>query len=257
MNLLESNVPEKLYNLWIYSNEGWSTAYQQTGVIIPCLVILALIVFAIILEKCISLRYNAVMNQDTVDVLFALERGNEKQIEHELDDLPTPQSDMVRTAHVSRDLAKDDFLNELSSNASRWIRRFNKRLVLLQAIGILAPLVGILGGLYSLMDITGLVQPGLDHNPARVESALNHALLTLILGLGVGIPSLFFQKLFKSRVTEITEEFREFSHKLMKAIYYDYGQIETETLRREQTLNAKQETTSSETETESKSQAED
>lgn len=202
------------------SVDGWRALVQQGGAVSVVLIAIAIVGLAIIIEKSFSLRRPVNFNDDYGDVLLALKRDNDDQIEYELNLYPPTQTDLVRAAHEARELEKDDILRELSSVANTHLRTLSRRLDLLASLGRLAPLLGLLGTVIGIMrsltdaGVRGALSPGV------MSQGLTEALLTTAAGLIVGIPLIFFHNLFKSRINNYSEEFEEFGYDLVRSIVY-------------------------------------
>lgn len=209
----------ELRHLLDYSIYGWEGMIQRGGVIGLVLVVFAIVGLAIVIEKSFALRRSNNFNDDYKDVLLALKRANDDQIEYELHLYPPAQTRMIRTAHESRKLEKDDLLRELSAVANSYVRDLSRRLRLLGDLGRLAPLLGLLGTILAIMESLGGLSPG-TANATLMSQGLSQALLTTAAGLIVGLPMIFFHNHLKSRVNYYAEIYEEFGHDLVRAITY-------------------------------------
>lgn len=219
-----------LQQLLIRSMDGWTGLIEHGGAVSLVLVAFAIVGLAIIIEKSFALRRSINYNADYDDVLLAVKRGKDDQIEYELNLYPDTQSDLVRSAHEARDLEKDDILRELSAVANTHVRRMSSRLDLLGNLGKLAPLLGLLGTVIGIM--RSLTQVTFSGGVDRMVlgQGLMEALLSTAVGLIVGIPMIFFHNLFRSRINQFAEEFEEFGYDLVRSIVYpasvEFGEID-------------------------------
>lgn len=236
--------------LFLRSLQGWEGLIEHGGAVSIVLVAFAIVGLAIIIEKSFALRQSVIYNADYDDVLLAVKRGNDDQIEYELNLFPEIQSDLVRSAHEARDLEKDDILRELTAVANTHVRRMSARLELLGNLGKLAPLLGLLGTVIGIM--RSLTQVTFSGGVDRMilGQGLMEALLTTAVGLIVGIPMIFFHNLFRARINRFAEQFEEFGYDLVRSIIYpasvEFGDRDASKVEDESTETQPQESPTSE-----------
>jgi biopolymer transport protein ExbB len=115
-----------------------------------------------------------------------------------------PVAAIVSLAIKLRKYTQETIENELSIRGDQELGRLNKNLHLLELIGKIAPMIGLLGTVLGMVEafrevasVTSLV------NPSLLASGIWEALITTVAGLFVGIPALIFHHLFVMKVKSI------------------------------------------------------
>lgn len=211
-----------IYSTLISVFEGWKLVLKEGEFILPLLVGFGIIGAAIVLRKFYQLRQSAVLREDHEDVLLALERGNNQQVDYELQYYPVPQSEIVRTAQRARHFKDQDLKNKISDAIKVQVRRFKRTMPLLKSIGWLVPLLGLLGTILVLM--RAFPRSPLEWSDTMMVTGpdLNLALLNSAVGLTVGIPLLFFHSLLASKIGKYASIFEIFGHEIYLAIKYGH-----------------------------------
>ena len=150
------------------------------------LIIMSLLSVAVILERYFALRRDKILSEDL-----------EGTLDNHSGNWPQTDSDcltghIIRDAHLMLNKSSADITPEISlqRSAEQHLPYLTRRMWMLNAIGNLAPLLGLLGTVVGLaisfeeIGTSGMSQEG-------VASGIGIALITTITGLTIAIPTLF------------------------------------------------------------------
>jgi biopolymer transport protein ExbB len=121
-----------------------------------------------------------------------------------------------------RDAAGRDaagFENRLSLAGDRVLTRLNRNLHLLELIGRIAPMIGLLGtvmGMVEAFQQVASVRNLVD--PSMLASGIWEALITTVTGLFVGIPALVAHHLFANRIKAIAFAMKHYGEEVLSTL---------------------------------------
>jgi biopolymer transport protein ExbB len=93
------------------------------------------------------------------------------------------------------------------TEGTRVAASLNNRVSYLADIGMLAPMVGLLGTVFGIISAFGAL--GSDHSPASnvaLSKGVSEALINTAAGLAIGIPAMIFYAFFRGRVQKLISE---------------------------------------------------
>jgi biopolymer transport protein ExbB len=93
------------------------------------------------------------------------------------------------------------------TEGTRVASSLNNRVILLADIGMIAPMLGLLGTVFGIIKSFGAL--GADLGTARyaqLSSGVSQALVNTAAGLAIGIPAMIFYAFFRGRVQKIISE---------------------------------------------------
>src|SRR5262249_1685927 len=99
----------------------------------------------------------------------------------------------------------------------------------LGTIGTLGPMVGLVGTVYGMiLAFMELAIPGRDPNPQKLASAISHALVVTLLGIGLSVPASVTHALFLNRLTRIAMDPSNLADDLLTQMYHNSKKSATE-----------------------------
>ena len=105
--------------------------------------------------------------------------------------------------------------------ASRVIHELERYLNALGSIAAMAPLLGLLGTVFGMIEIfSGFTEGGMT-NSASLASGIGKALITTAAGLIVAIPAVFFHRYLLRRVDELVVSMEQEAIKLVEVVQGD------------------------------------
>jgi biopolymer transport protein ExbB len=123
---------------------------------------------------------------------------------------------LIKEALSMRGSSKDEIENSLSIRGDRILRQLSKNLHLLELIGKIAPMIGLLGTVLGMVEAFQKVSFMKSIvNPSILASGIWEALITTVAGLFVGIPALIFYHLYSNRVKAIAYSMKHYSEEIL------------------------------------------
>mgnify|MGYP000952169011 CR=1 FL=1 len=107
------------------------------------------------------------------------------------------------------------FENIAQRQAHRWINRYERGLRLLALIGVISPLIGLLGTVWGMVLAFEKMAALSDKvTPADFAEGISLGLMTTVAGLVVAIPAIAATKIYERKVDKLTDGFNEVSSHL-------------------------------------------
>ena len=160
-----------------------------------------MISLAFIIERGYALRRNSIIPQPLTDSLEHCQTRSDVNTllrfcqQHEL----TPLSRLTTAAIEHLEWAKPDNVEALQTRARHEVSRMERGLVVLEIITGIAPLLGLVGTVFGLIEIFGEMTSD-QVDTARFASGISLALYATLSGLSIAIPSLVAWSIYSKRI---------------------------------------------------------
>jgi biopolymer transport protein ExbB len=118
-----------------------------------------------------------------------------------------------------RRYTQDVVENEISIRGDQILRHLSKNLHLLELIGKIAPMIGLLGtvlGMVEAFQKVAIVKSQV--NPSILAGGIWEALITTVAGLFVGIPALVFHHLYLNKVKSLAFSMKHYAEEIYTMI---------------------------------------
>lgn len=175
------------------------------GPVMWAMVLISVMAMALFTHKLLQLHRAQIHAADFLQGLYnVLRRGNTAEAVAICEDTPGPVAHMVRAAILKVEDSPQEMAKAIQQAGLMEIPRMEHRLNLLATLGKIAPMLGLLGTVISLMDVMRVLQ---------VQAPLGHvedmaggmwtALLTTAAGLTVAMPIYAGYNLLVSRIESL------------------------------------------------------
>jgi len=176
----------------------------------------SVLMVAVIIERGYHFIRVKVKKKFIETIKSSIEEGNIDRAEQLAAQNSGPVAAIIYEALHLRRYTQDVVENELSIKGDQELARLNKNLHLLELIGKIAPMIGLLGTVMGMVEafqqvaaVKNLVDPSL------LASGIWEALMTTVAGLFVGIPALVFHHLYVNRVKAIAFSMKHYGAEIM------------------------------------------
>ena len=169
---------------------GWLGA---GGPVVALLVVMSVVALAVVLLKLWQLARLRPWSSAPEQALDAWSRGERGRALAVLERDPGPPARVLRAAMAGQQLGADEALvrEEAARVASREFGALRGQLRLLELVGHLSPLLGLLGTVLGMIEaFQALEASGTRADPALLSGGIWEALLTTAVGLIVAVPAL-------------------------------------------------------------------
>jgi biopolymer transport protein ExbB len=177
---------------------------------------------AIIGERSFALRWSRVVPTEIATALASCRtRGDVQMLARVCEKKPSPLGRLLLMAADHLDWPKVDNVESLQTAARHEVVRLERRLVVLEIIVGIAPLLGLVGTIVGMMTLFGNVgQTGLN-DVARLAGGIGLILKTTLIGLLIAIPSLIAWSYFSKKVEVFAVEMEALCEEFIRRQYLD------------------------------------
>lgn len=177
---------------------------------------------AIIGERAFVLRWARVVPPEITAALASCRtRPEARLLARVCEQKPSPLGRLLLLAIAHLDWPKADNVEALQTAARHEIVNLERRLVVLEIIVGIAPLLGLVGTIIGMMTLFGNVgQSGLN-DVARLAGGIGLILKTTLIGLLIAIPALIAWSYFTKKVEVFTVELEALCEEFIRHQYRD------------------------------------
>jgi biopolymer transport protein ExbB len=205
---------------------SWSETFLFSWYVLVPLMLCSIISLAIIFERILSLRPNAVIKPSLARAIHELGYGGKTTlVEHESIDEDTALSRLVRACLMYTSWPKDENADAVLAYARREIVRLERGLVFLEVVTGLGPLLGLMGTILGLIRIFGAA--GNTTDPSQIAAGIAEAMYCTVAGLIVAIPALIAHSLFSRHIEALTIDLETLCSELLGKLYTQSESHET------------------------------
>jgi biopolymer transport protein ExbB len=184
------------------------------------LLICSVLALAVIIERAINLRRDKILRPEIIKTIETI-RGPE-DIPYAISKcevIPGPFSNLLRRILVNNHLTREEKFIDIQAAGRQETKALEKRLLVLEIITAVAPLLGLLGTVLGLENIFGVISElGLGQAKA-FSGGLAEAIRTTVFGLFIAIPSLVAYSYFDKKVDTFVLEMEEYSTYILNKLY--------------------------------------
>jgi len=187
--------------------------------------------FAIIFERIISLRPNAVIKPMLARAIHELGYGGKTTLIEQLSvDEDTSLSRLVRACLMYTSWPKEENAEAVQAYARREILRLERGLVFLEVFAGLGTLLGLLGTILGLIRIFGSAGSSTDLSMqgTAIAAGIAEAMYCTVAGICVAIPALISHSLFTRHIEALTIDMETLCSELLGKLYTQSDSSETD-----------------------------
>ena len=177
---------------------------------------------AIIGERAFALRWSRVVPPEITAALASCRsRADVSMLARVCEKRPSPLGRLLLQGADHLDWPKVDNVEALQTAARHEVVRLERRLVVLEIIVGIAPLLGLVGTIVGMMTLFGNVgQTGLN-DVARLAGGIGLILKTTLIGLLIAIPALIAWSYFSKKVEVFAVEMEALCEEFIRRQYLD------------------------------------
>ena len=201
---------------------SWTETFIFSWYVMVPLLFCSIISLAIIFERILALRMNAVIKPTLARAIHDLSYGGKTTlIEQESVDEDTALSRLVRACLMYASWPKDENAEAVQAYARREIVRLERGLVFLEVATGLGPLLGLMGTILGLIRIFGSAGQAaeLSTQSAQIAAGIAEAMYCTVAGLIVAIPALIAHSLFSRHIEALTIDLETLCSELLGKLY--------------------------------------
>lgn len=190
--------------------------FYKGGPLMYPLLLGSVLVIAIVIERGFHFIGTGVNRKFIETVKEHVRRGEFEKALKIAEEGRGPVALIYQEALKFRKYTQDVIENEISIRGDQVLHSLSKNLHLLELIGKIAPMIGLLGTVMGMVDafhevasVKNLVDPSL------LASGIWEALITTVAGLFVGIPALVFHHLYMMKVKTVAFLMKHYGEEIL------------------------------------------
>ncbi len=194
------------------------------GPIMIPLLICSVLALAVIIERAINLRRDKILKPEIIQTIKTIRSQQDIPVAiSKCEVISGPFSNLLRRILTNNHLTREEKYVDIQAAGRQETKSLEKRLLVLEVITAVAPLLGLLGTVLGLEDIFGIISE-LGLGQAKAFSAgLAQAIRTTVFGLFIAIPSLVAYSYFDKKVDTFVLEMEEYSMLILNKLYPAQG----------------------------------
>lgn len=144
------------------------------------------------------------------------DRNLHEEILTEFAHAKSPQVTAICEVVKAGDLPKDQMEYLIQSQYADAQPLINRRLWILETIATLAPLMGLLGTIFGIVDsFQALSQGSGSSDPSQVSSGIGTALFATAFGIGIALFAFLFHNYFNAKAEQVSSQIKRASLRLL------------------------------------------
>jgi biopolymer transport protein ExbB len=179
----------------------------------------SVIAAAIVVERGWTLRRSRIMPDKLVTGIWQLYRQGQLTDER-VDEIreASPLGRMLAAGLANRNHSREVMKEAIGDAGRHVVAQLGRYLNTLGTIASVAPLLGLLGTVFGMIDIFGVIMNAGTGNAGLLAGGISTALLTTAAGLSVAIPTLLFHRFLESKVDRIALDMEEQALRLVEVL---------------------------------------
>ncbi|OQX95928.1 hypothetical protein B6I21_02980 [candidate division KSB1 bacterium 4572_119] len=192
---------------------------QSGGIVMIPLIICSIIVLTIVIERSIVLRKKKILVPEIINVIETIEKQEDIHLAISICNKNKGAfANIVQLGLENKDLPKDDLKELITDQGRQEVRTLQKGLVIMETIAGIAPLLGLLGTVIGMIKVfTVISEQGLGQTQA-LSGGISEALMTTVVGLTIGIPSLVVYNYFTDKAENLIMDIEKFTSQLLRKL---------------------------------------
>jgi biopolymer transport protein ExbB len=185
------------------------------------LVLASVVAVTFIVERGLALRWNKVIPPAIRARVTSYQGpGDLPTLQAVCEENPSTCGRLLLFATQHADWSKDEAAQLLETRARHEIAQLERGLVVLEIIVGIAPLMGLVGTIYGLIQLFGHVNSGNASDSAKFAEGISIALHATLLGLITAIPALIAWSYYSKKVENLTVELESISDEFLRKHYH-------------------------------------
>lgn len=174
---------------------------------------------AIVIERALTLRRGRIMPDNLVTRIWQLYRQGQLTDER-IEEIreASPLGRMLSAGLINRDHSREVMKEAIGDAGRHVVAQMERYLNTLGTIASVAPLLGLLGTVFGMIDIFGVIVEAGTGNAGVLAGGISKALITTAAGLSVAIPTLMFHRFFDSKVGKLAIDMEEQALRLVEVM---------------------------------------
>lgn len=179
----------------------------------------SIIATAIVIERAWTLRRRRIMPENLVGRIWQLHREDAltDAVVLEIRDT-SPLGRMLAAGLLNRHHSHEVMKESINDTGRHVVAQLERFLNTLGTIASVAPLLGLLGTVFGMINVFGVIMEGGIGNAGALAGGISTALITTAAGLSVAIPALLFHRFYDNKVSRLALDMEEQALRLVEVL---------------------------------------
>lgn len=189
---------------------------EKGGIIMIPLLLCSVIGLAIFILKIFQLRRRKVIFPEIVQVIEKIQQPDEIDLARRVcEERKGAFASIILTGLENRALPREELKEAVVDQGRQEARVLERGLVALETIAGVAPLLGLLGTVLGMVDVFNEITKSDVVQVSQLSDGISKALITTVVGLTIGIPSLVAYNYLIEKAEMLILEIEKYSGKLI------------------------------------------
>ena len=185
----------------------WKQILEAGGYVGYVILALSVVMVTLVVQHLLMLRRNHLMPPTLAEQAHELiNTGKFAEANQLCREHPSFLGDMIQAGIQEADMGYAQIEKALEDASAEHSARMMRKVEYLNVIGTLAPMLGLLGTVWGMIQAFLEFQSQSSPSVAEFAPGISHALVTTLMGLSVAIPALGVFALLRNRVDEVVFE---------------------------------------------------
>jgi biopolymer transport protein ExbB len=192
---------------------------HKGGFVMYPLLLCSITALAVIIEKSLSLRRKKIIVPEIVNVLDNIKEAGDIGLALSIcEKYKGPFANIIRAGLENRRLPREELKEILNDQGRQEAHQLEKGLTILETIAGIAPLLGLLGTVIGILKVFNVISVMGVGQANAMAGGISEALITTIVGLSIGIPTVVVYNYFTNKAETLILEIERNSARLLKKV---------------------------------------
>jgi biopolymer transport protein ExbB len=194
--------------------------FDRGGTMMYPLLLSSLLALTIIVERLITLRRKKIIIPEIIHIVEQFNSVEDIQLAKNMClRYKGPLPRIISLGLENSDVDKSGMKELIEDQGRQEIRELEKGLGILETIAAIAPLLGLTGTVLGMIKVFGVIKAQGVGQAAALSGGISEALLTTVVGLFIGIPSLIFYNYFSRKAENFVLDIEKYSGALIGKLH--------------------------------------
>ena len=202
---------ESMTSLWQYLTKG--------GLTMIWLFLSSILALTVFILKSRQLRRRKIIKPEIVNIIDSIEGPDEINLAIRVcREKEGSFANVMLAGLQNRDLPREELKEAMTDQGRQEVRMLERGLVVLETVAAVAPLLGLLGTVLGMIDVFNKLAISETVQTTQLSDGISKALITTVVGLIIGIPSLVGYNYLVDKAEELVLEIEKFASVLIKKL---------------------------------------
>lgn len=179
----------------------------------------SIISLAIILERSLQLRRKKVLDPNIINMIGVIREEKDIDAAEMIANQKNGAfTNVIKVGLTHRDLPREELKELLEDQGRQEARVLERGLGALETIAAAAPLMGLLGTVIGMIKVFNVISQVGVGQASALSGGISEALITTVVGLSIGIPTLVAYNYFIHKSEDIVLDIEKYLTQLMQKI---------------------------------------